>query len=67
VTHNLGNPRPYPVVCRELYRHDARIRQGRPIAWEPTLRPWVRRGGRLAWFVLMALLALATFCTFGGW
>jgi len=67
VTHNLGNPRPYRAVCRELYRHEERIRQERPIAWEPTLRPWVRRVGRLAWVLMLALLALATFCTFGGW
>ena len=67
MTHNLGNPRPYPVVCRELYRHDARIRQERPIVWEPTLRPWVRHVGRVALAVLLALLALASFCTFRGW
>ena len=41
VTHNLGNPRPYRAVCRELYRHEARIRQERPLEPEGRrLRPW---------------------------
>jgi len=91
VTHNLGNPRPYRAVCRELYRHEARIRQERPLRaigcqtcdgsgfdtfgmpGEPCLdchrplRQWVKVAGRVAWVLVLALLALASFCTFRGW
>jgi hypothetical protein len=52
--------------CRELYRHAERIRQESPVH-EPTLRPWVKVSGRVAWYLMLALLALASFCTFRGW
>jgi hypothetical protein len=56
---------PHPG-CRELYRHAGRVRQESPVH-EPTLRPWVKVSGRVAWYLMLALLALASVCTFRGW
>ena len=67
MTHNLGSPRPYPVVCRELYRHDARIRQESPLPMPATLRPWVRLSGRVAWWLMLALLAAASIIEWNGY
>jgi hypothetical protein len=53
-------------VNRELYRHAERIRQESPVH-EPALRPWVKRSGRVAWYLMLALLALASFCEVHGW
>jgi hypothetical protein len=52
-------------VSRELYHHSERVRQESPVH-EPTLRPWVKVSGRMAWYLMLALLALASFCEFRG-
>jgi hypothetical protein len=67
VTHDLGTPKPYRRVCRDLYLHETRLRAERPLPMPATLRPWVRRAlSVLRWLAVAAVLFLMV-CTVKGW
>ena len=55
-------------ACAEQVRYyDRRAAAKRIKPVEPSLRPWVLRVGRVAWWILGIVLGAASCCTFRGW